>query len=243
MFGVFGRLSLSVGGARRTLTAVPGGARGRPACGGAPVARSELLAAAVVAAQASEEVCGAGGCAAAALWGCQSAAASNSLSPPQVPRRPSRLLQFRRLLLRGPLTHVFSNTHCVARLLFQPRCWTACKMGDRRCFARAPVPPHTGPSRTHRSTLEAQGSASRSQRSATGRRAPAHPHKPPKASHAAAATTRAEAQHNLQNKLEVHPREPLLPRQIDKAFTSERRLQQRRPRLIQFEPHALAVSP
>ena len=137
-----------------------------------------VLAAAVVAAQASEEVCGAGGRAAAALWGCQSAAASNSLSPPQVPRRPSRLLQFRRLLLRGPLTHVFSNTHCVARLLFQPRCWTACKMGDRRCFARAPVPPHTGPSRTHRSTLEAQGSASRSQRSATGRRAPAHPHKP-----------------------------------------------------------------
>ena len=119
---MFGRLSLSVGGARRTLTAVPGGARGRPACGGAPVARSELLAAAVVAAQASEEVCGAGGRAAAALWGCQSAAASNSLSPPQVPRRPSRLLQFRRLLLRGPLTHVFSNTHCVARLLFQPRC-------------------------------------------------------------------------------------------------------------------------
>ena len=146
--------------------------------GGAPAARLEPLAAAVVAAQASEEVCGAGGCAAAALWGCQSAAASNSLSPPQVPRRPSRLLQFRRLLLRGPLTHVFSNTHCVARLLFQPRCWMACKMGDRRCFARAPVPPHTGPSRTHRSTLEAQGSASRSQRSATGRRAPAHPHKP-----------------------------------------------------------------
>ena len=66
---MLGRLSLSVGGARRSLAATPGGRSRMTVSGGASVARSELLAAAVVAAQASEEVCGARGYAAAALGG------------------------------------------------------------------------------------------------------------------------------------------------------------------------------
>ena len=108
---MLGRLSLSVGGARRSLAATPGGRSRMTVSGGASVARSELLAAAVVAAQASEEVCGAGGCAAAALWGCQSAAATHSLTASAGARRLPRLLQSTHAFQSSLSSNVYAVSH------------------------------------------------------------------------------------------------------------------------------------
>ena len=107
----------------------------------------------------------------------------------------------------------------------------------------APVPPHTRLPSTHVSSPEAACSSRVAKR--TRRRAV---HITIRAFIRAATRRRRNdsRKHTTQlttRKLEVHPREPLLPRQIDEALARERRLQQRRPRLIQFEPHASAIPP
>ena len=171
----------------------------------------------------------------------QSAAATHSLTASAGARWPLRFCY--RLVASNPLCH---QTYTLCRTVFGVLSALALAKAES-LFGRGKIertrPAAHEPAQDSSEYSGGTGLCVTLTVSATGRRAPAHPHKPPKASHAAAATTRAEAQHNLQNKLEVHPREPLLPRQIDKAFTSERRLQQRRPRLIQFEPHALALPP
>jgi len=173
---VFGRLSLSVG-VRRSLAAGPESRSSVAGGGRAPAARLKRRAVAVVAAQASEEVCGASGRAATSLGRCQSAAATHSLTASAGARWPLRLL---------PSTHAFqrrlsSNVYAVSHGARCPK-RVSLYLSLLACLGRAqieaPVPPHTRPSRTHRSTLEAQGSASLT-RHATGRRAPAYKNKPP----------------------------------------------------------------
>ena len=142
---------------------------------------------------------------------------------------------------RGPLTHVFRIPRCVARL-YSNLAERRAQIGRPPLASRAPVMPQIRLPSTQWSTLEAQGSAwpPAEPKCASARR---HTHPNLRTAHAAAATTRVSTQHNLQNKLEVHPREPLLPRQIDEALARIRTGQQRRPRLIQFEPHASAIPP
>ena len=114
---MFGRLSLSVGGARRSLAAAPGGRSTTAGGGGAPVARLRRRAAAVMAAQASEEVCGAGGCAAAALGGAKSAAATHSLTASAGARRPPRLCS---RLMRSK-SSLSSNVYAVSHGIRSPK--------------------------------------------------------------------------------------------------------------------------
>jgi hypothetical protein len=92
-------------------------------------------------------------------------------------------------------------------------------------------------------SLESSGSACPTREAKVGARAPAHKNKPPSRHTPPPRRLERSTKHNLPQALEVHPREPLLPGQINEALARERPRQQRRPRLIQFEPHALAIPP
>ena len=143
---------------------------------------------------------------------------------------------------RVPLTHVFRIPRCVARLYSN--------LAERRAqIGRPPLASRAHPSR-RKGAFPALNGVVRKRRAPPGHqqgqkcahRPRAGTHTDLRTAHAAAATPLG-TQHNLPNKLEVHPREPLLPRQINEALTRERTGQQRRPRLVQFEPHASAIPP
>ena len=155
---MFGRLSLSVGGARRSLAAAPGGRSTTAGGGGAPVARLRRRAAAVMAAQASEEVCGARGCAAAALGRGQSAAATHSLTASAGARRPLRSMQSIGVVSVVSVTNVYAVSHGIRspKARVAGLTWARFLAGAK---SSAPVPPQTRLPSTQWSSLGAQGCA------------------------------------------------------------------------------------
>ena len=220
----------------------PGGRSSAAGGGGAPAASSERRAAAVVAAQASEEVCGASGCAAAAT-----PVQMPLLLHTRLPRLP--VLAGRCVLLlstRSVQSSLPSNVYAVSHGAWCPKRARFCSaLGSPFWTAHraAPVPPQTRLPSTQWSSLGAQGCAWSTGEAKCASAARRHPHKPPHRHTPPPRRLEGSTHHNLQNKLEVHPREPFLPGQIDEALARARTGQQRRPRLIQFEPHALAIPP
>ena len=209
--------------------------------GGASVARSELLAAAVVAAQASEEVCGARGYAAAALGGAKALLLHTRL--PRLPVLAGRCVFCCGLMRSKALCH---QTYTLSRTVLGLLKRASPAILDSLVCPSSKISTRLCAHESTQQSSELSGScmliARRKKRTSAPRGVHHHPsthpsrHTPP---------PRGIWTNNLHTRGlgEVHPREPLLPGQINEALARERPRQQRRPRLVQFEPHASAIPP